>query len=906
LLSTYATHHGMVKKILWSAMMALLPLLLGAQGRPAYEALFQDAPLEEVFRTLEKKYPLKFAYDLDAVSDVRINQYAKAGSIKDFLDQVFRGTGLVFQIPGEGQVLVRREIQQNSHFPAEFIQIHGQVTDALTGTPLAFAHILYEKGEGVAADEQGHFECRIPAPDDRRTTLSIQYIGYQPRELTIEGGRQDKVSLKVRLVPKVEKLPGITVKEKAPVVIPKNTGDGTMLRGARLSSIGNFYGGKDIFRGIQMLPGVDASNDLSSDISIRSSNGDENLVLLDGMTLYNVTHFFGIFSLVNPNIVSEVKVYKNAFPAQYGGRTAAVIDMQTQPMRQEGFKAVVDLNFLTSSAAIEIPIGPKMALLAGFRSANRNLGESALFGKTNPTTETEAFPNLPPGRNTATTISSQQPSFYFNDANLKWTWEPSAKTALRASLFRGRDRFDYNFTRSIYPPFRKPNTFLQEKYLEETHWQNDGASAEWTQEWGRHFRSSTLLSFSAYENSTLISNNFNRMQESSPLPGLQFENKHFNRVEEINVQHNHSWSLPKGQILHAGYQGAFSHTAFNIGEDGRSPLNGDRWGPQHSGYVQYLSGSTLKNVSADIGLRTTFFEGKSYFSPRIFLDFKPVENLRIKASFGRYQQFVRQLYHEDRFGRSFQYWVLSEKRFPIAVSDNLMLGFTHKNSWFDLDVEFYSKNTDGVLEHAQQRVGLPTVDGKPALFKYTLFQGKGYIKGVDILLQKSFSKTAFWAAYTLSKSTHTFPQVYQGNPFPSPNDRRHQLKLNAQYTVGKFDFGATYIFASGRPYTDLSSFDSADGDRNTLSPSERLEYLDDYHRIDLFGNFTFPLAKGEGKAGINLFNLLDRENVKYRQFIYSFITPFNSPGPKPNVNTVVGTELEMMGFTPNINLTWTF
>jgi hypothetical protein len=896
----------MGKKILWSAIMAIAPFVLGAQGGTAYEVLFQDAPLEEVFRTLEKKYPLKFGYDLDALADIRINQHAKAGSIKEFLDQVFKGTGLVYQIPREGQILVRRENLPTSFSGPEYIQIRGQVSDALSGAPLPFAHVLFTEGEGVAADAEGHFTCQVPLPAGGRPTLNVQYVGYQSKVVYADL-HKTTAAIQVRLTPKIEKLPGIIVKEKGPLIRSSANSDGTLLRRAQIGTIGNFYGGKDIFRGIQMLPGVDASNDLSSDLSIRSSNGDENLVLLDGMTLYNVTHFFGIFSLVNPSIVSEVKVYKNAFPAEYGGRTAAVIDMQTLPRRDEGgVQGVIDLNFLTSGAAVEIPIGTNMALLTGFRTANGNLGQSNLFEKTNPTVNTDVYPSLPAGRNTATTIQSQEPEFYFNDANLKWTWQPTDKTSLQASFFRGRDRFDYTFNRNVYPPFRKPNTFLQEKYQEETRWQNDGASANWSQEWKPGFRSSTTAAFSAYENNALISNAFNRVLESNPQPGLQFENKHFNRVEEFTLHQKNSWSLPQGQSLHAGYQGVFSHSRFNIREDGKSPLGGDHKKPQHSAYLQYLSGSAGKKFSADLGLRATIFEGKSYLSPRLFLSHTLLENLWLKASFGRYQQFVRQLYHEDRFGRSFQYWVLSEKRFPVAISDNLMLGFAHKNPWFDLDVEFYLKNTSGVLEHAQQRVGLPTVDGKPAPFKYTLFQGKGSVRGMDVLIQKSFPKSAFWAAYTLSKSTHSFPQVYLGNPFPSPNDRRHQLKLNAQVISGAFDFGATYIFASGRPYTNLAFFDSNDGDRNTLSPSERLEFLDDYHRVDLFANFSFPLGKGEGKTGINLFNLFDRENVKYRQFIYSFLTPANSPGPKPNINTVVGTELEMMGFTPNLSFTWTF
>ena len=162
--------------------------------------------------------------------------------------------------------------------------------------------------------------------------------------------------LNIRLSPKVEKLPGIVVKEKAPLISQQAGKDGSTLRISPLATMSFFVGGKDIFRGLQMLPGMNASDDLSADLSVRSGNGDENLVLLDGMTHYNVTHFFGIFSIVNPNIVDQVKIYKNAFPAEYGGRTSAIIDMRTHPMLQDGREGINGLDILPSNTVLTPPI----------------------------------------------------------------------------------------------------------------------------------------------------------------------------------------------------------------------------------------------------------------------------------------------------------------------------------------------------------------------------------------------------------------------------------------------------------------------------------------------------------------------------------------------------------------------
>ncbi len=887
--------------IRWMATSCFLLVLHASSGQGAayFQRSFSESSLPEIFKALESRFGARFAYDEEALADVKITRTISAESLADALDQLCVGTGLVYQIPAPGQVLLRKEENKVSAPAPSYIEIKGSVSDAWNGSPLAFAHIVFPDGQGIAADEQGKFSGKVPL-SETGVSLRVQYIGYQTKEVRLDksGPHHD---LSIRLVPRIEKLPGITVKERAPVFSTYNGQDGIRMQVPALARMSFFVGGKDLFRGIQMLPGVDASNDLSADLSIRSSNGDENLVLLDGMTLYNVTHFFGIFSIVNPNLIDQVKIYKNAFPAEYGGRTAAVIDMRTQPMRQEGWKGILDVNLLTSSGVVEAPTGKKSSLLLGFRTANQNLGNSSLFDQSNLNREVVA--TFMQGRPTARTVTSQQPDFYFNDANLKWTWQPSPRTNLLLSYFRGRDRFGLDYKRTTYPPIRRVVNYIEETYAEDARWQNDGLGLQWEQQWNPSLGTHATLVHTGYESSTVVETAFSRILDSRPIPILPLENIHFNQIGETNLNLKNTLKLREGQSLHFGYQGAQSQVRFRIREDGINRLNGDETAPQHALYAQYLSGQWLKNLSIDAGLRLTSFEGKSYLSPRLYVHYALAPDFSLKASYGLYQQFVRQLYHEDRFGRSFQYWVLSDNRFPVAVSNSFMLGFSHKNKWFDLDVEGYSKDTKGIMEHALQYTGLSVDDGKPVTPRYNLFLGEGRVQGIDILLQKSTPTYAWWAAYTLSKATQSFPNVLRGSPFPAPNDRRHQLKLNGQYSLKRFNLGATYIFSSGRPYTDLSLVNSPVNDRTQLRPEERVSYLNDYHRVDLYAHYTFPMRTAEGTIGINLFNVTNHNNVKYRQFIYSFVTPAEpgNPSTKSPVNTVIGAELEMLRFTPNLS-----
>jgi len=171
--------------------------------------------------------------------------------------------------------------------------------------------------------------------------------------------------------------------------------------------------------------------------------------------------------------------------------------------------------------------------------------------------------------------------------------------------------------------------------------------------------------------------------------------------------------------------------------------------------------------------------------------------------------------------------------------------------------------------------------------------------GVDVLLKKEWSKYSTWLAYTLSKSTDRYPSVNRGELIPSENDRRHQLKWVNQYRLGKWDFSATYVYSSGLTYTDLNKLSELSiRDRRNLKPEDFISRLKDYHRIDIGLKRTFKWKGLDANFGLSVFNLFNFNNVKYLQYIYSIDTSDNLLQRK---NAVIGTELELLGITPNLS-----
>ena len=153
-------------------------------------------------------------------------------------------------------------------------------------------------------------------------------------------------------------------------------------------------------------------------------------------------------------------------------------------------------------------------------------------------------------------------------------------------------------------------------------------------------------------------------------------------------------------------------------------------------------------------------------------------------------------------------------------------------------------------------------------------------------------------AYTLSQSTNQFAEINNNEIFPAREDSRHQLKVSSTYNVKPFHVYANYVFGTGRPYFDLSKILSSK-DRDEISVDEIISYLPHYHRIDLGIDYQFRIGKFKASIGASVFNLLDRENVKYVQYIYSVPTSSQIGAD----NEVFGTSTNQLSRTFSLNFT---
>ncbi len=153
--------------------------------------------------------------------------------------------------------------------------------------------------------------------------------------------------------------------------------------------------------------------------------------------------------------------------------------------------------------------------------------------------------------------------------------------------------------------------------------------------------------------------------------------------------------------------------------------------------------------------------------------------------------------------------------------------------------------------------------------------------------------------YTISKAENRFKQIFKNQYFPSSEDSRHQIKWINAITLGKFDLSASYIAASGRPYLDLSSINNP-VDRNNLIVNDYIKNLPAYHRLDVGAYYRFKLAGADSRIGLAIFNITNRTNVKYRQFVFQLPPAQSSPGQNP-INTILGSDVSQLDRTINVS-----
>ncbi len=778
--------------------------------------------------------------------------------------------------------------------PSKFnFNLSGIVKEKGSGETLPNATVVlkYLK-EGTSTNLDGYFTL-FKVPTDT-TTIEVSYVGYKTLSI--------KLSSRMELEPLLIELEGSTL-ELSEVIVSANNykimNASEGISSARLSpkqlSLLPVVGEEDIFRSLQLLPGVSGTNESSSGLYVRGGTPDQNLVLLDGMTVYNVDHFFGFFSAFNTSAIKDAQIYKGGFPAKYGGRISSVIELTGKTGDVNNLKGDFGLNLLSGKGHLEIPIKGKGSFLIAARRSYTDIIRSKLF-----TNIFNVFDQNDPEQDAANASNLDtrevEPDFYFYDINSKLSFRPSLKDNLSLSLYNGQDYLDESrdFTNLLNIPDGTTRKILAQ-LDDKTDWGNRGASFKWSRQWNPKFYSNFLVATSTYFS------NFNRFfdldvtipeKDDSLVIDVNIKVLEDNKVNDLTFRLDNEWQLSKKNKIEFGAW--FTKTRIDhdfILNDSITILARDQDSNYGSVYLQKYW-KPIEKLEVSGGLRASYHElsDEYFFEPRASITYKITNKIRLKAAYGEYYQFISRIINENVSEGSRDFWLLADGDLVnVSNSTHYIAGASFENDWFLFDVEAYHKDINDLSEFSMRFARNPNPDPS-SLF----FDGDGFAEGLDFLLQKKQGQYNGWLSYSVSRVRYTFPDFNDGLDFPALHDQTNEFKMVHSYESGDWIFAGTFVYGTGKPFTEPSAqyqIELLDGrTQNYINVGPKNgSRLPAYHRLDLSANYNFKWGKADARLGISIFNAYGRKNIWYKEFDFS-TKPF------------VVTNIKYLGFTPNISM----
>lgn len=590
----------------------------------------------------------------------------------------------------------------------------------------------------------------------------------------------------------------------------------------KLPSLG---GEKDVFRVLQLLPGVHQGSEISSGLYVRGGTPDQNLVLLDGVTVYNPTHLGGFLSSFNSDALRNITLIKGAFPAEYGGRLSSVLDMSMKEGTKENLSGTAAISMITSKFTLEGPITDNSTFMISARRMYLDL----LIGLFTTKEDRELTPN-----------------YYFYDLNLKTNLQISEKDRLFVSGFFASDVLD------------SPDDEYSDYF--DIGWSNTTGNLRWM-----HIASPTL-----FTNFSLIYTNYNFSTRLGDRQSkIEFRTE--TGIEDFTLRGEAEYFPSKKHKIKSGIEATYHNFIVNTIEGLFSELIGDLNTARNLNSLDlsyYLQDEwdISDRLKSNIGMRFNLFTRGSYFNaePRISLKYALDDISFLKAAFGVANQPLHLVYRNE-VNLPTDSWIPVSDRIEPGRSWQAVIGY-ERAIWEDyfFSVEAYYKDMSNIYEYSDTASYFSTASLEDQLTK-----GRSDAWGIEFFLEKRIGNLRGWIGYTYSKTLRYFDDLNGGKPFYPRHDRTHDAKIVATYSFGEgWEIGATWVYGTGQAYTvptgrrvDISSDYSPGNYYDYFEFSERNGYrMPAYHRMDVNFIRKFSWFNLPWEFSINIYNVYNRKN----------------------------------------------
>lgn len=776
----------------------------------------------------------------------------------------------------------------------------GLITDASTGETLIGAGAISGK-DGAVTNNFGFYSLSVPK-STRAIEIRYSYVGYEEQTVTLRALRDTIINVQLRAgsslqeaVVMAQKESGIANTKMSAIEVPVKT----------IKNAPALFGEADVLKTIQLLPGVQGGTEGFSGLYVRGGGPDENLLLLDGIPVYNAEHMLGIFSVFQPEAVKKVTLYKGSFPARYGGRISSIIDVRTNDGNLYETHGSVGVSMISDKLHIE---GPIWKGRTSYSLSARGMHTLLLA----PIIKLTGFDG----------------NYFFYDLDGKLTHRFSDKDRLYFNVYNGMDDFHYRSKENYQNG--DGGTYTSENQRLNILWGNTVAALRWNHVLSPKLFSNTTVAYNRYAmkmGSNLVSQD---VREGDSVDSDEYKFSYNSGMRDWVVKTDFDYTPSPSRQVKFGAEYIF-HTFIpetlttlvretsgsTVQIDTTLNLKSNKSQIGHEAGLYYEEDIRLGHgVTLNPGIHLSMFrtQGKTYWSlePRISAKISFARDWAAKASYSRMSQYVH-LLSSSQLSLPVDLWVPITKDIHPETSDQFALGCYYSGipGW-EFSLEGYYKDIRNVLEYKEGVAFLFDSDG----WENKVEVGSGRARGLELFIEKTMGNTTGWLGYTLAGSDRLFSTINHGERFPYRYDRRHNVNLVVNHKFNEdFDLSATWTFASGGvttlPERQIVMTGPSGNFHYTDQVASRNNYrLPSSHTLNLGFNFHRKHRRGEGIWNLSVYNVYNRMNpslVFKANKLVSHKT-HNADGSMETwqQNTVEIKKITLLPFFPSIGYTRTF
>ncbi len=736
--------------------------------------------------------------------------------------------------------------------------VSGYVKDSETGEAIIGARVYVpELKVGVATNVYGFYSLTLP---NGEYEILFTSVGKDPQKMLVTLDGEDIV-LNIESSPSRDVLGTVTVtgEQKQHESTEISTYSLPM---SKVKALPVLLGEVDIIKTAQLLPGIQSGSEGSSGIYVRGGGPDQNLILLDGVPIYNANHLFGFFSVFNADAINSVKLVKGGFPAEYGGRLSSVIDIRMNEGDMKKIHGEGSIGIISSKLMLNGPIiKDKTSFMISARRTYIDFLARPFIAMAN--------------KNNADKASG---GYFFYDVNAKINHIFNDNNRLYFSAYLGDDKFYINSSIG-YNDGSTANTNETTGGLK---WGNRIMALRWNHKFSPKLFSNVTLNYSNYRFTTgFASKTYEDATPDNPWEDFSFE--YLSGITDwggnMNFYYypgpNHKIQFGVGETYHTFKPGVNQLTINQSGTTTDTTFGSSKtYSHEFYGYVQddFKIGNRFM-ANAGVHFSNFYVREKWYYAiqPRLALNFVLDEKSSLKASYSRTTQYLHLLTNTS-IGLPTDLWVPVTDSVPPQQGHQVALGYTRElNKGFRVGGEVYYKTMDNQIEYKEGA----SFFGSNQDWENLIVVGSGYSYGMEVLLEKRTGKTTGWIGYTLSWTNRKFDAINNGEYFPYRYDRRHDISVVLTHKFNdKIDIGVVWVYGTGNAVTlALQQYNSL-GD-SEFGPSQ-VEHIDSrnnyrmpsYHRLDVGVNIHKEKRWGEATWSFGIYNAYNRKNPFYLEYGY--------------------------------------